>query len=68
MAHKRHRLAERRKSVGLSQESLAEKIGVDRSTVVRWERGETHPHPWHRPRLARVLAVSIEELDRKSVV
>lgn len=62
MAHKRHRLAERRKSVGLSQESLAEKIGVDRSTVVRWERGETHPHPWHRPRLARVLAVSIEEL------
>lgn len=62
MAEKRHRLAERRKAVGLSQESLAERIGVDRSTVVRWERGDTRPHPWHRPRLARALAVSIEEL------
>lgn len=62
VAQKRHRLAERRKAVGLSQERLAEAIGVDRSTVVRWERGETHPHPWHRPRLARALAVSIEEL------
>lgn len=62
MPEKRHRLAERRKAVGLSQERLAETIGVDRSTVVRWERGETHPHPWHRPRLAHALAVSIEEL------
>ena len=62
MAQKRHRLAQRRKAVGLSQEGLAELIGVDRSTVVRWERGETHPHPWHRPRLARVLTVSIEDL------
>ncbi|MPZ28087.1 MAG: helix-turn-helix domain-containing protein [Micromonosporaceae bacterium] len=62
VAQKRHRLAERRKAVGLSQERLAEAIGVDRSTVVRWERGETHPHPWHRPRLANALTVSIEEL------
>jgi transcriptional regulator with XRE-family HTH domain len=62
VARKRHRLAQRRKAVGLSQEGLAEVTGVDRSTVVRWERADTEPQPWHRPKLARALKVSIEEL------
>jgi transcriptional regulator with XRE-family HTH domain len=62
MAGKRHRLAERRKAIGLSQERLAEVIGVDRSTVVRWERADTDPQPWHRPRLADALRISVEEL------
>src|SRR3712207_4334213 len=48
--------------VGFSQERLAEAVGVDRSTVVRWERAETEPQPWHRRRLAAVLKVSVEEL------
>jgi transcriptional regulator with XRE-family HTH domain len=59
---KRRRLAQRRKAVGLSQEGLAEVMGVDRSTVVRWERADTEPQPWHRPKLARALKVSVEEL------
>jgi transcriptional regulator with XRE-family HTH domain len=59
---RRRRLAERRKAVGLSQESLAEQVGVDRSTVVRWERGDTGPQPWHRPKLADALRVSVDEL------
>jgi transcriptional regulator with XRE-family HTH domain len=62
MPGRRHRLAQRRKAVGLSQERLAEKLGVDRSTVVRWERADTDPQPWHRPRLAAALKVSIEDL------
>lgn len=62
MVGKRHRLAQRRKVIGLSQERLAENLGVDRSTVVRWERAETDPQPWHRPRLAATLRVSVEEL------
>ncbi|MET8308256.1 helix-turn-helix transcriptional regulator [Micromonospora sp. NPDC005173] len=59
---RRHRLAQRRKTIGLSQERLAEALGVDRSTIVRWERAETDPQPWHRPRLAATLKLSIEEL------
>jgi transcriptional regulator with XRE-family HTH domain len=62
MPGRRHRLAQRRKAVGLSQERLAEAVGVDRSTVVRWERAKTEPQPWHRPRLAAALSVSVEDL------
>jgi DNA-binding XRE family transcriptional regulator len=62
MPERRHALAQRRKTVGLSQERLAEAVGVDRSTVVRWERAETQPQPWHRPKLAAVLRISVEEL------
>lgn len=62
MPRRRHRLAQRRKAVGLSQERLAEIVGVDRSTIVRWERAETEPQPWHRPRLAAALKICIEDL------
>jgi tetratricopeptide (TPR) repeat protein/transcriptional regulator with XRE-family HTH domain len=55
-------LAERRKALGLTQEALANLMGVERSTVVRWERGETTPQPWMRPRLARALQVSADRL------
>jgi transcriptional regulator with XRE-family HTH domain len=62
VSRRRHRLAQRRKAVGLSQEALAELVGVDRSTVVRWERADTEPQPWHRRALAGALKVSVEVL------
>src|SRR5215831_2457774 len=62
MAAKRQRLAQRRKAVGLSQEALAGVLEIERSTVVRWESGETEPLPWIRPRLARALGVSVDQL------
>ena len=63
MPAKRQRFAARRKAVGFSQEQLAERLGIDRSTVARWESGETEPQPWMRPRLARVLQISVDQLD-----
>jgi len=62
-APKRRRLAQRRKAVGLTQEQLAEQLGVERSTVVRWERGETQPLPWLRPKLAQALGVPADRLE-----
>ena len=63
MAAKRQLLAQRRKAVGFSQEALAGALDVERSTVVRWESGETEPLPWIRPKLARALGVSVDQLD-----
>lgn len=59
---RRRALAQRRRDVGLSQEGLAAVLEVDRSTIVRWERAETSPQPWHRPRLAEALGISLERL------
>ena len=63
MPLKRGQLATRRKVVGFSQDQLAERLRVDRSTVARWESGETEPQPWIRPRLARALQVSVDQLN-----
>ena len=60
---RRDRLARRRKALGLTQEAIAGLLGVERSTVTRWERGESAPQPWLRPRLARVLHVSPDRLE-----
>jgi tetratricopeptide (TPR) repeat protein/transcriptional regulator with XRE-family HTH domain len=62
-AARRQGLAQRRKAVGLTQEQLAEQLGVERTTVVRWERGETQPQPWLRPKLAQALRVSADRIE-----
>jgi transcriptional regulator with XRE-family HTH domain len=62
MAPRRQRLSQRRKAVGLTQESLAQRLGVERSTVTRWEAGDTEPLPSVRPHVARALQVSVDQL------
>jgi transcriptional regulator with XRE-family HTH domain len=62
MAARRYRLAQRRKAVGYTQEQLAEQLGVDRATVIRWEAGTTAPQPFQWPNLATALKLSTDEL------
>jgi transcriptional regulator with XRE-family HTH domain len=56
-------LAKRRKAMGYSQEKFAHALGVDRTTVGRWERGETTPEAVQRPRMAELLQLDLAELD-----
>lgn len=62
MASKRSRLIQRREAVGHTQESLAEAVDVDRTTVGRWESGRSAPQPWMRPKLARALKLTVDQL------
>jgi len=62
-AARRQRLTQRRKALGLTQEALAELLAVGRSTVARWERGQSDPLPWMRPKLASALKVSADRLE-----
>ncbi len=48
--------------MGYSQEGLAERLGVERSTIGRWERADTDPLPYLRPKLAHALKITLDEL------
>ena len=61
---RRPELAERRRALGFSQESLGELIGVAAETVAGWERGIRSPQPRYRPRLAQALQMTVAELNR----
>jgi transcriptional regulator with XRE-family HTH domain len=63
VAIRRDALAARREALGFTQETLAHELGVELSTVGRWERGTLMPQPWRRPGLARALTLSLEDLD-----
>ena len=55
-------LVARRKAAGLSQEELARIIGVERTSIHRWEKGVRRPQPSHQRKLADALTIRIEDL------
>ncbi|MER5390186.1 helix-turn-helix transcriptional regulator [Saccharopolyspora sp. NPDC002686] len=55
-------LAQKRRSRGHTQETLAHRLEVDVSTVARWERGASTPTPRMREALARELGLSLDQL------
>lgn len=57
-----NKLLQYRKKSGLSQEELAEKIGVSRQAVSKWERAEASPDTDNLVTLAQVYGVSLDEL------
>jgi DNA-binding XRE family transcriptional regulator len=61
-AGRREALILRRQEVCKTQEGLAVDIGVDRSTIARWEAGETTPSLWAKPKLAVALGITLDAL------
>lgn len=57
-----NRLVNLRKSNNLSQEALAEKLGISRQAVSKWERAEASPDTDNLILLARLYGISLDEL------
>lgn len=51
-----------RKKRGLSQESVAEKLGVSRQTISKWESNETLPDIRQSKRMAQLYHTTLDEL------
>lgn len=51
-----------RKKSGLSQEEAAERLGVSRQTISKWELDETLPDIWQSKRLSRMYHLTLDEL------
>jgi HTH-type transcriptional regulator/antitoxin HipB len=57
-----NKLLKLRKENNLSQEDLAEKLGVTRQAISKWERGESSPDTDNLIQLSNLYRVSLDEL------
>ena len=55
-------ITERRKVLGLTQQSLAEKLNISFQAVSKWENGTSYPDVTLLPQLAAALNLSIDSL------
>ena len=55
-------LFQARKKTGLSQEMVAEKLGVSRQTISKWETDETIPDIYQSKKMAKLYNLTLDEL------
>jgi transcriptional regulator with XRE-family HTH domain len=55
-------LREARHSAGLTQQQLADRLGVDQAMVARWETGRVEPRVRVAVRLSELLERTVNEL------
>ncbi len=58
------RIKEQRKSAGLSQEKVAELVGVSRQAVTKWETGQSAPSTENLFKLAEIFGTNVDMLIR----
>jgi len=51
-----------RKAAGLTLEEAAKQFGVDRTTIIRWEKGKPMIPAWRLEDARNVLGASVQEL------
>lgn len=59
------RLRDYRRVHGLSRKKLAHLLGVDQSTLCRWETGARHPSRLHIERIENVLTYCAKSVSRQ---
>ena len=55
-------ILEKRKAMKLSQEYIAERLGVSRQAVSKWETGQTEPNAKNLVQLAQLFGITVSEL------
>lgn len=63
-----NRLLQLRKERGLSQEELADQLGISRQAVSKWERAEASPDTDNLICLAKLYNVSLDYLLKPKIV
>lgn len=56
------RISTRRRAMGMTQEQLAEKLGVTAQAVSKWENDQSCPDITTLPRLAEIFGISVDTL------
>ncbi len=59
------KIAYYRSSLGMSQEELADTLGVSRQAVSKWEVGQTEPRLDKLPQLCELFRISMDDLIRE---
>ena len=59
---KPNRLKAERTLRGWSQARVAEAVGTNVRTVIRWEQGQSTPHPYYQEQLCTLFSKSVREL------
>ena len=60
------RIQSLRKAKGMSQEELADKVGVSRQAVSKWESGASDPSTTNLMALAKLFGVEAEDLLKET--
>lgn len=61
-------LADKRKSVGITQGQVAAALNVTQGAVSQWERGEAKPNGKNLIGLARLLGCTVDDLLKDIIV
>ncbi len=56
------KIKELREKKKLKQEDIAKELNIDRSTVAKWETGESTPRTDKLPILAKILDCTVNDL------
>lgn len=61
------KITDLRKNNKLSQEDLAEKLGVTKQTISKWELGQTYPSINQAKELSKIFNISLDELVNNDI-
>ena len=57
-------IQEKRSLLGMNQSEFSNLLGVERSTISKWETGKSLPRAELLPKIAQILNCSVDELLR----